>query len=162
VGVLAEVRETYLGLRAAPSEARREWLLARQPASPAQWWHALVDCAISDADPELVEFLVALAVEHGWPPRYAVQALVELAGQAGRPSADDIALLALNHFHMSRDHAVARAAELRANPDAMNDDYLRLLDISAMLNALAPLVGLMTGTVAVVVRAWLDVLSELP
>jgi hypothetical protein len=149
VDVLMEAHETYLGLLAASPEGRREWLLKQRPDGSAQWWHTLV------------EFLVALAVEHGWPPRYAVAALVELAGRAGRPSADDIAVLALDHFHMSRDHAVARAAELRARPDAMNDDYHRLLDIRAMLTELAPLVDLMTGTVSVVVRAWLDVLPEL-
>jgi hypothetical protein len=158
---LTEVQETYLRLLSVEPEARREWLLERQPAGSVRWWTSLIDSAVSDvrsqrrADPELVEFLAALGAEHGLPPKYAVRALAELVSLVGRPAPDDIALLALDHFGMSRDQAVARAAELHAQPDS------QLLDIKAMLTDLAPFVDRMTGFVAVVVRAWLDVLPDL-
>jgi hypothetical protein len=152
---LVEVQDTYLGLPSVPPDERRAWVLAREPGDAARWWNALLELAVSGGDSALAEFLVRLGLERGCPPDVAVRYFARLSPSAGGPSADDVARLALDQFGMSRDQAVALAAEPRDRPDH------RLAAITGMLTELAPLVDRMTGIVAVVVRAWLDVLPEL-
>ncbi|GIF63464.1 hypothetical protein Ais01nite_14990 [Asanoa ishikariensis] len=202
--------ESYYHLILLDPALRKGWLLDNRPAdvSPAHWWFSLIDSAVSDvrhqhlgfastrpqADQALAAALIDWALERPFPLVIAVQRLAQLlsiafdAGQMVeelpvnvRP--DAIARLALDGFAMTREHAIARAASLRAKPLTEDDlyqpgqdpaifealtqtddyrDYHRLFDFDRMLTCLAPFVDLIADPdLAGELRRWLAVQPDL-
>jgi hypothetical protein len=148
---VTDFEDFYRQLLLTSPSVRRQWLVDHWPSavSPAHWWFALIDSAVSDvryeqqgrprtrprADVELAASLIDWALEHDFPIEYAVGNLVQLTTitltAGGRPDLlpvnvrpDNVARQALKRFGFTRPEATARAAELRAKPIG-DDDYAR-------------------------------------
>ena len=207
---MTEFEDIYHRLILIDPPLRRRWLRDHQPpsVSPAHWWLALIEAAISDlhqqnrgwpairprADIALAAALIDWALEQGFPLNVAIGQLTQLtrlalaAGQqlADLPAnaqPDAMTRRALDGFAMSRQHAITRAASLRARPLSAEDfaqpgeelagwlalaltedyrDYHQLLNIDRMLTDLAPLLGLITDAdLASGLRAWLETQADL-
>jgi hypothetical protein len=148
---MTDLEDTYRQLLQAGPSDRRRWLLDHQPVdiSPAHWWLALIDSAMSDvrheqrgwpqtrprADTELAAALIDWALEENFPIEHAIENLVQLitialaAGQ--RPAVlpdnaqpDNVTRQALTRFGFARSEAVSRAGELRSRP-VTDDDFVQ-------------------------------------
>jgi hypothetical protein len=207
---VTDFEDTYYQLILIDPRLRRRWLLDHQPpsVSPAHWWLALIESAISDlrqqnlgrlatrprADVALAAALIDWALEHRYPLHLAIGQLTQLtrlALDAGQQIADlpanaqpdAIARRALDGFVMTRQHAITRAASLRAVPISADDfyqpgeglarwqaltqtedyrDYHQLLDIDRMLTDLTPLLDrIIDADLATDLRTWLRAQPDL-
>jgi hypothetical protein len=148
---LTEFEDRYRRLIATDPARRKPWLAAQlsTEATPAFRWVGLIEAAVSDvlwtlegqpvlgrprADIELAADLIDWALEDGYPVEHAIEQLallVRAAVNAGqhvedlppilRP--DNVLRLALQRMPLTRDHALTRAAELRAIPLTEDDFY---------------------------------------
>jgi acetyl esterase/lipase len=151
---MTDFEDVYRQLLEVDPSHRRRWLLDHPSVdiSPAHWWFAFVDSAVSDvrreqrdcpqtrprADAELAAALIEWALKENFPIKYAIENLVQLVtitlAAGRRPDAlpanaqpDNVARLALTRFGFTRSQAVARAMELRGQTPT-DDDYFETTD----------------------------------
>lgn len=149
---MTDFEDVYRQLLQADPSHQRRWLLDHRPVgiSPAHWWFAFIDSAVSDvrheqegrpqsrprASAELAAAVIDWALEENFPVEYAIENLVQLimiALTAGRrPDAlptnaqpDNVARQALTRFGFTRCEAFARAEELRSKPVTDDDGFVQ-------------------------------------